>query len=280
MAKTKQTKQRHRISPNPFRRGLVAIDHPAPWIMELILVEVERQIAEKEQIIDKENISSGDRGGDPGTFPGKHSTRWTKHVPENVPDRNLHAQSKANKDKDKINTLKQRIKDNIANCRYRMVKEKNTPSFRGQDGSLPAGRGWGKLDRWRVMLRSRMPSWKQPSILWWGLLWMRVQTTMRMDPSEERNHQPAEGNWKEGDYRYWDPGADNDPECTEVVGHFQQAEETAGGGPVWPRWSWLGPREPLQGCSKWQRWRWSCNANRISKKTKGWGRTRCCWESS
>ena len=66
MTKTKHTSRKRPLPTNPFRRNLIAMDHPAAWIVELILAQASNQLKEHS----KENEHPKQTGGESGTFPG------------------------------------------------------------------------------------------------------------------------------------------------------------------------------------------------------------------
>ena len=94
---------------NPFKgRTLVHHEHPAVWVLNLILAEVDRRIEEKEW----------------STYPRMLATPNKELVLENVPG-GVETGKQA-----RIRKLKEKIKVNIDNCRKAMVKTKQTLSFK------------------------------------------------------------------------------------------------------------------------------------------------------
>ena len=143
MTKTKQTHHKHPLPPNPFRRSLVALNHPAAWIVELILTEVFQKVDVLQE--EKENYDPESRSGESGTFLGTYSKFRDKDVPENTPGVAVDISSlKHAQDKDSFNLLKEKVKINIDNCRCNMVKQKHTQSYKDKFGNLPAEWGRGK----------------------------------------------------------------------------------------------------------------------------------------
>ena len=120
------------------------MDHPAAWIVELILAQASNQLEEHT----KENKHPNQTGGKSGTFLETGSELGEKHVPGNVPElvlrESMHDDSPMNRDKDQMMKLKEKVKRNIANCRREMVHHKKMQSFKDAHGNLTQGRGVGK----------------------------------------------------------------------------------------------------------------------------------------
>ena len=124
MPNLRYTKRKRGDPVNPFKgKASVHRDHPAIWILNLILAEVEQQIEEKER----------------STYPRTSSVPDDKPVLKNVPG------SVEVDQRTRIAKLKEKVKINIDNCRKTMVKTKQTLSFRDSRGNLPTGRGGGKI---------------------------------------------------------------------------------------------------------------------------------------
>ena len=102
--------ERKRGNPvNPFKgKASVHHEHPAVWVLNLILAEVDQRIKEKER----------------STYPRTSAAPDKEPVLENVPG-SLETGKQA-----WIRKLKEKIKVNIDNCRQAMVKTKQTMSFK------------------------------------------------------------------------------------------------------------------------------------------------------
>ena len=110
---TKQTTLKHTLPPNPFRKVLKLLNHPAAWIVELILAEVFRLVDSDQE--DHENQEPQKRRG--AKCSREHALNLKRDALENILNKavdvgnTMHA-----KDKDKLNQLKVKVKLNIENC--------------------------------------------------------------------------------------------------------------------------------------------------------------------
>ena len=117
MVNTKQTRRKHPLPPNPFRKGLELLNHPTAWIVELILTKVFTVVENNSE--DKENQRPDEGLRALSRMCSKSKKR---DALENVLGKAvdvgeiLHAQ-----DKDKTKYLRDKIKLNIENYRERMV---------------------------------------------------------------------------------------------------------------------------------------------------------------
>ena len=136
MPNTKGIEQKTPTTPKPSARANVTMNRPVVWILDLILVEVDRQVTEAR----KENQPSmphGEEGSkEQGTYPSTPRRMETEHVPKNILE-NVEEYGTPTL----IESLKEKVKKNIANCRESMARQKQTLSFRDQFGNLPVGRG-------------------------------------------------------------------------------------------------------------------------------------------
>ena len=139
MPNIRYTKRKRGNPVNPFKgKTSVHHDHPAIWVLNLILAKVDRQIEEKEW----------------STYPRTSPAPDDKPVLENVPE-SVEVDQRA-----RIAKLKEKVKVNIDNCRKTMVKTKQTLSFRDSRGNLPTGRGGGKFGQKR--LKTKTPEVEVP----------------------------------------------------------------------------------------------------------------------
>ena len=139
MPNAKGIKQKTPTTPNPSGRSNVTMNHPVVWILDLILTEVDRQVSEagKENQVRKPHEEGSE---EQGMYP---STPWrmeTEHIPENVLENVKKCETPT-----LIESLKEKFKKNIANCRESMARQKQMLSFKDQFGNLPVGRGQGKF---------------------------------------------------------------------------------------------------------------------------------------
>ena len=140
MVNTKETRRKHPLPSNPFRKGLELLNHPTAWIVELILTEVFTLV--ENNLEDKENQrpDEGPRALSRACSESKMGEALANVLDEAVDVGDImHAQ-----DKDRINYLKDKIKLNIENYKERMVRHKQTCSYKDAKGQLPAGQGRGK----------------------------------------------------------------------------------------------------------------------------------------
>ena len=141
MVNTKQTRRKHPLPPNPFRKGLELLNHPAAWIVELILTKVftvvENNSEDKENQKPVEGLRTLSRAC--SKFEKGDALENTLSKAVDV-GKTVHAQ-----DKDRTECLRDKIKLNIENYRKRMVQQKWTCSYKDSQGRLPQGRGRGKV---------------------------------------------------------------------------------------------------------------------------------------
>ena len=133
MVNTKQTRRKHPLPPNPFRKGLELLNHPAAWIVELILTKVFTVV--ENNLEDKENQRPVER---PRALSRMHAPKSEKgDALENTLGKvvdvgeTVHAQ-----DKDRTEYLRDKIKLNIENYRERMVQRKQTRSYKDSPGTI------------------------------------------------------------------------------------------------------------------------------------------------
>ena len=123
MPNFKYTKKKHQAPKNPFQgKASVHPEHPAVWVLNLILAEVDRQVWEKER----------------NTYPRAGFSSERETVLGNVPEADRTERQV------RIQELKKKIKHNITTCREAMAKTKETPRLRDSKGNFPAGRGRGQ----------------------------------------------------------------------------------------------------------------------------------------
>ena len=141
MVNTKQTRCKHPLPPNPFRKGLELLNHPAAWIFELILTKVFTVVENNSE--DKENQKpvEGPRALSRACSKLEKGDALESALSKAVDvGKTVHAQ-----DKDRAESLRDKIKLNIENYRKRMARQKQTRSYKDSRGRLPQGQGRGKV---------------------------------------------------------------------------------------------------------------------------------------
>ena len=141
MVNTKQTRRKHPLPPNPFRKGLELLIYPAAWIVKLILTKVFTVV--ENNLEDKENQRpvEGPRALSRACSKSEKGDALENALGKAVDvGKTVHAQ-----DKDRTEYLRDKIKLNIENYRKRMVRRKQTRSYKDSQGQLPQGRGRGKV---------------------------------------------------------------------------------------------------------------------------------------
>ena len=135
MPNTKGIKQKTPTIPNPSGRSNVTMNHPVVWILDLILTEVDQQVTEagKQNQVRKPHEEGSEEQGMYRSTPQRMET---EHVPENVLENVEECETPT-----LIESLKKKVKKNIANCRDSMARHKQMLSFKDQFGNLPVGRG-------------------------------------------------------------------------------------------------------------------------------------------
>ena len=139
MPNAKGIEQKTPTTPNPSGRSNVTMNHPVVWILDLILAEVDRQVTEagKENQVRKPHEEGSE---EQGTYLSTPQRMGTEHIPENVLE-NVEECETPNL----IESLKEKVKKNITNCREYMARQKQMLSFKDQFGNLLVGRGRGKF---------------------------------------------------------------------------------------------------------------------------------------
>ena len=83
MPNAKGIEQKNPTTPNPPGRSNVTMNHPAVWILDLILMEVDRQVTEAGK--ENQGRKPHEEGSEEqGTYLSTPRRMETEHVPENV----------------------------------------------------------------------------------------------------------------------------------------------------------------------------------------------------